>query len=176
MYGRDVSPRKIPWWLALLFGLVGLVRLTFTVATYIAGRQVARIAMTRIGSVQFPSGRIAAPLGHAIELSARLDGSPVEDLQWSVFAIRNTGNQVVTHLPPELLYVQFPESVKILAADLVGPPGDDLSFAVRPDAQQRRVYLDFGRLRPGDQFEPPRLFRRVYHLSPATVTGPFSLW
>ena len=24
--------------------------------------------------------------------------------------------------------------------------------------------------------EPPRLFRRVDHLSPATVTGPFSLW
>jgi len=24
--------------------------------------------------------------------------------------------------------------------------------------------------------EPPRLFRRVDYLSPATVTGPFSLW
>ncbi|MCX6096786.1 MAG: hypothetical protein NT125_08810 [Candidatus Bipolaricaulota bacterium] len=87
-----------------------------------------------------------------MQVQVLFDGEPVDGLQQMVLAVRNAGNTVVTHAPDEQLYVEFPETVTLLTADLGGTPEGDLSFGVRVAAEEHRVYIDFARLKRREEF------------------------
>ena len=143
----------MPLWLGLLFGLCGIASLGFAL-TYnlILNRPTTRLEMTRSSYIAFGGQATTTPSQHTVRVQILFDNSAVEGLQQLVLLFRNTGNRVVTHSKDEQLYVEFPDKVSLLTAELGGTPEGDLSFHVSTAAEEHRVYVDFATLKPREEF------------------------
>lgn len=155
-----VKHKTMPLWLGLLFGLFTVCGLAFNL-TYnlILGRPVTRLEMTRSSYIAFGGQTITTPSHHTVRVQVLFDDASVEGLQQAVFLLRNTGNRVVTHSADEQLYIEFPAAVDLLTAELGGAPEGDLSFHVSASPDDHRVYVDFARLKPREEFSCSVFFR-----------------
>ena len=138
------------FWLAIVFGVIGVIGTTFSIVTFYTSRPVARIEGALISHTPYKSSSLETSSDHTVDVQIRFDGEDIDDLSHLVFRVANTGNTTIRREDLETLYVYLDPSNEVLTADIKALSDNDMAFDIYIEEGSGSVHLDFAFLEPGE--------------------------